>query len=159
MGWALIDRLLDDPTSRRWSGDERIELVQDVALLMGQPGPGGATPTIWERFVEIGSDAWWQNEGYPFTTVRRGIMNAMVTRHHQPRWDFADCIRPELLALLGESEWQQLQATVQILDFYRLAENQPLLEWARRRLNQQLGGAEKPASGRTGRSRRSWSMS
>jgi hypothetical protein len=146
LGCALLSRLLDDPDVRRLPANERLRFVADAALIAGQPNLGSRMPTIWDRFFEVGVDAWWRHGDQPFSIIRQDVMNARLVRYHQPRWDFENAIRLELLFLLGELQWRKLRETIRMLDFHRLAENQPLLEWARRRVDEELGGDSDLAS-------------
>ncbi len=154
LGSALLALLLDDPSVTQLPVAERMEFLGDAALLVGQPDLGRDTPSIWDRYFAIGRDAWWRHGASPFSSIRRGVMEVMLVRHHQPPWDFESSIRLELLSLLGDSQWQQLRETTRVLDFYRLAENEPLVDWARQRGNEELGG--EPASEPEGRRVFSW---
>ena len=155
LGSESLDLLLDDASVRQLPVAERIEFVNDAALLIGQPSLGRDVPGIWDRYYEIGREAWWREGDFPFTRIRRGMMEVMLVHYHQPPWDFENSIRLELLSLLGDSQWQKLRETIRVLDFYRLAENEPLVDWARRRTNEELGG-EPVSESRRGRRVFSW---
>ncbi len=142
LGNALASALLDDALPQL-PRVQQLDVLEEAALVLDVRSDQNRLMQYLARFHRVGEQAQQDGEPGPFSLIRRPMMNAPIATPHHVRLGGEKLIYAELIARLDSSQWRETLAFCDILRFYRLDENLPLVTWAKsiaqRQIPEQIG--------------------
>ncbi len=129
LGDALMNALLDD--AAELPVDQQLAALEQAALVLDLRTDHNRLMQYLARYQRLAEQAAREGHAQPFSLVRRAMMSAPIATPHHHRLSVEPLIRTELLGRLNAGQWRETLDLCDLLRFYRLDENLPLVTWAR----------------------------
>ncbi|MCA9268298.1 MAG: hypothetical protein KDA41_07495, partial [Planctomycetales bacterium] len=134
---SLIDRMLASPYLSSLTVDERLAMLNELALVTNpwQGLPDGRALNLPQRYVDLAQQAAQTGESQPWTWVRASLMRQPALLRGQYRSLDPALIHAEILNLAQDRRWEELARLCAQLRYFAGSDNHlrevaPLAPWA-----------------------------
>ncbi|MEQ8790650.1 MAG: PQQ-binding-like beta-propeller repeat protein [Pirellulaceae bacterium] len=150
----MLDRLLESSPAQALPPQQRIAMLDEVALLFHMPARRINKEPLVRRYLEVAVYADGRLRERPYTLLRKALTNAPIVDIQG--YDVCDpqLVRGEMLQLVYDDDWAGLLKFCRTLRFFEQHRDVPLAEWAEATATR-FAGAQ-VAGGDFGRMRDEW---